>query len=328
MSAPSVVGVFIFTICLLVPVLTYALVKYFWNKPLQNGPGYFLGVEVPAGFYEGPGRGWMAGYHATVASLYTVWAVALGAIVIMRRWEMTPMWAGGFALLFVPTMLGFQAWTRHKLGVTPPVRPVALALESRRLGDYISWPLEALMVAVVGFSWWLLLRHAGAHFDWLTPLQLTWVALGLIPGKIVVVRSSSPLPTERTEEHYRYQDAERRNWLRAWGAFGWFFVVILLGLALGMALMRARSASRMVPGLEWLILGIAFAVWGYQVLVYYRGSRQLASMARDLRPAGSWRTPFRRASWMGMSRPYLIWGTIWCGGIFAFILYPLCKARF
>ena len=43
------------------------------------------------------------------------------------------MWAGGFALVFVPTMFGFQAWTRHKLGVNPPVRPVALALTTRRI---------------------------------------------------------------------------------------------------------------------------------------------------------------------------------------------------
>jgi hypothetical protein len=257
-----------------------------------------------------------------LAALYLVWVVALGAIVVSRRWDMTPWWAGGFALVFAPAMLGFQAWTRHKLGMDPPVRPVALALESRRLGDYISWPLEALMVALVGFSWWLLLRNAGAHFDWLPPLQLTWVALGLLPGKIVVVRSSSPLPTEHTEEHYQYQDAERRNWLRVWGAFGWLFVVILMA----MALERAWSVSRMVPALQWLILGVALAAWGYQVFVHDRGSRQLASMARDLRPAGSWKTPFRSAS--RMSRPYLIWCTIWCGGTFAFILYPLCKLRF
>ena len=323
MSAPTAFELYVLSIALLVPVVTYVLVKYQWNQPLRNGPGFFLGVEVPAGFYEGWGRSWLNGYHAMLAALYLVWVVALGAIVVLRRWDMTPMWAGGFALLFVPAMLGFQAWTRHKLGADPPVRPVALALESRRLGDYISWPMEALMVAVVGFSWWLLLWHAGAHFDWVTPLQFTWVALGLLPGKIAAVRSSSPLPTERTEEHYQYQDAERRNWLRVWGAFGWFFVVILLG----MALKRAWSASRMVPGLQWLILGIALAVWGYQVFAHYRGSRQLASMASDLRPAGSWRTPFGRSSWMRMSRPYLIWCTIWYGGILAFILYPLCKAR-
>ena len=134
MSAPSVVGIFIFMICLLVPVLTYVLVKQLWNAPLQNGPGYFLGVEVPAGFYEGQGRNWMAGYHAMVVVLYGVCGVGLAAIVATRRWEMTPVWAGGFALVFVPAMFGFQAWTRHRLGVNPPVRPVALALTSRRHG--------------------------------------------------------------------------------------------------------------------------------------------------------------------------------------------------
>src|ERR1019366_8373424 len=114
MSASSEVGIYVFMICLLVPVLTYALVKYVWNQPLWNGPGYFLGIEVPAGFYQGPGKGWLTGYHAMVAALYGVWAVALAAIVVSRRWEMTPTWAGGFALVFVPAMFGFQAWTRHK----------------------------------------------------------------------------------------------------------------------------------------------------------------------------------------------------------------------
>src|ERR1019366_3349708 len=132
MSAPSEVGIYVFMICLLVPVLTYALVKYVWNQPLRNGPGFFSGVEVPAGFYEGPGRSWLKGYHAMLAALYLVWVVALAAIVVLRRWDMTPLWAGGFAILFVPAMLGFQVWTRHKLGADPPMRPVALALESRR----------------------------------------------------------------------------------------------------------------------------------------------------------------------------------------------------
>ena len=49
MSAPSEVGVCIFTICLLVTVLTYALVKYLWNQPLQNGPGYFLRCRSSGG---------------------------------------------------------------------------------------------------------------------------------------------------------------------------------------------------------------------------------------------------------------------------------------
>jgi len=307
-------------------VLTYALVKHIWNAPLQNGTGYFFGIEVPAGFYEGAGRRWMTGYHATVASLYTVWAVALGAIVVTRRWQMTPLWAGGFALLFVPAMFAFQAWTRHRLGVNPPVRPVALALETRRLSDYISWPMEALAVALVALSWWLLLRHAGAHFDWLTPAILSWAALGMIPGKMAMVRLSFPLPAERTEEHYRFQDAARRYWIRLSGImFEWFMVVVLFGGAL----MHALSPMRPAPVWRWVVLACSFAVWGYGIIVMFRGMREMKAMSVDLRPAGSWRTPFRRATlMMSSSRPYLIWFAIWFGGILAFILYPLCKARF
>jgi hypothetical protein len=50
-------------------------------------------------------------------------------------------------------------------------------------------------------------------------------------------------------------------------------------------------------------------------------------MARDLRPAGSWKTPFGRSSCFGMSRPYLIWGTIWCGGVLAFLGYALWQGQ-
>jgi hypothetical protein len=327
MSAASVVGVNVFTICVIVPVLVYALVKHLWNQPLQNGPGYFYGIEVPAGFYEGPGRRWMTGYHAMVAALYGVCAVGLGTIVATRRWDMTPWWGGGFALLFVPTMFSFQAWTRHKLGVNPPVRPVALALESRRFGDYISWPAETLAVALVALSWWLLLRHAGRHFDWLTPLQLTWVALGMIPGKMAMVRLSFPLPAERTEEHFHLQDFARRFWIRLSGIiFEWFMVIVLLGVAL---LHAAASPVHHPPqAWRWLVLASMFAVWGYGMIVMFRGMQRLKAMGSELRPAGSWKTPFGRASCFGVGPAFQIWFAIWFGGILTFIVYSLCKHGF
>ena len=325
MSAPSVVGVYVFIICVIVPVLVYALVKQLWNLPLQNGPGYFFGVEVPAGFYEGPGRSWMAGFHGMVVALYGVCAVALAAIVATRRWEMTPWWAGGFALVFVPTIFGFQAWTRHKLGVDPPVRPVALALESRRMSDYISWPMEALAVALVALSWWLLLHHPRPHFDWLTPLQLTWVALGVIPFKMAMVKVSWPLPAERTEEHFQLQDVSRRYWIRLSGIlFEWFMVIVLLGVAL----LHAASAAHHPPqAWRWLTLGCGFAVWAYGMIVMFRGMLEMKTMGSELRPTGSWKTPFGRGSCFGTGRAFLIWSAIWFGGILAFILYPVVKAR-
>ncbi len=323
MSAPNVVGVYIFIICMIVPVLVYALVKQLWNLPLQNGPDYFFGVEVPAGFYQGPGRSWMAGFHAMVAALYGACAVGLVAIVATRRWEMTPTWAGGFAQVFVPSIFGFQAWTRYKLAVNPPVRPVALALESRRMGDYISWPMEGLAVALVAVSWWLLL-HGGRHFDWLTPLQLTWVALGTIPGKMAIVKVSWPLPAERTEEHYRLQEVSRRFWIRLFGIlFEWFMVIILLGVAL---LHAAFAVHHPPQAWRWLTLACGFAVWGYGMIVMFHGMLQMKTMGRELRPAGSWKTPFGRASCLGTGRAFQVWAAIWFGGILAFIFYPLCKA--
>jgi len=324
MSAPNVVGVYIFTICLLVPVLVYALVKQLWNLPRQNGPGYFFGVEVPAGFYEGPGRNWMAGFHAMVVALYGVCAVGLAAIVATRRWELTPTWAGGFALVFVPAMFIFQAWTRHKLGVNPPVRPVALALTTRRYSDYISWPAEALVVALVGLSWWLLL-HGGRHFDWRSALLQSWVVLGMIPGKMAMVRVSWPLPAERAEEHYRLQDASRRYWIHLFGIiFQWFTLVVLLGVAV----LHGLSPVYPAPVWRWLVLACSFAVWGYGMIVMFRGQQQMKVMGSDLRPSGSWKTPFRRASCFGRGWAFYIWFAIWFGGILAFLLYPLCKGWF
>jgi hypothetical protein len=311
MSAPNVVGVYVFTICVIVPVLVYALVKQLWNLPLQNGPGYFMGVEVPAGFYEGPGRSWMAGFHAMVVALYGMCAVVLAAIIATRHWQMTPMWAGGFALVFVPAMFGFQAWTRHKLGVNPPVRPVALALESRRMGDYISWPVEALVVALVGLSWWLLL-HGGRHFDWRSALLQSWAALGMIPGKMAMVRLSFPLPAERTEEHFRFQDASRRFWIRLSGIiFQWFFLVVLLGVAVLHGLLPVHPA----PVWHWLVLACSIAVWGYGMIVMFRGMQQMKAMGRQLRPSGSWKTPFGRASCLGTGWEFQVWFAIWFGGI-------------
>ncbi|HUD22544.1 MAG TPA: hypothetical protein VMQ60_06840 [Acidobacteriaceae bacterium] len=324
MSASNVVGVYIFIICVIVPVLVYALVMQLWNAPLQNGPGYFLGIEVPAGFYEGPGRRWMTGFHGMVVALYGVCGVGLAAIIATRRWEMTPLWAGGFALVFVPAIFGFQAWTRHKLGVNPPVRPVALALESRRMSDYISWPTEALAVALVGLSWWLLL-HGGRHFDWRSALLQSWAVLGIIPGKMAMVRVSWPLSAERTEEHFRLQEASRRFWIRLFGIiFQWFFLVVLLGVAVLHGLLPVPPA----PVWRWLVPACSIAVWGYGMIVMFCGMSQLKAMGRNLRPSGSWKTPFGRASCFGTGRAFYIWFAIWFGGILAFILYPLCKAWF
>ena len=143
-------------------------------------------------------------------------------------------------------------------------------------------------------SWWLLLHPSGTHPDWLYLLQNTWVALGLTGMKIAAVRSSSPLPAERTEEHNQYQDKERRNRIRMLSAWSWSVVVILLGNALR----HAWYPTEAVPRLQWLFVAVFLAIYGYMMFVVFRNMRLATNAGRDLLPPGSFATPFRCASLM------------------------------
>ncbi len=325
MSAPTQFVMMVLLTTLVVLTSAYTLVKYLWNWPLRNGPGFFQGVEVPAGFYEGPGRAWLKSYRAALVALHLLLAVSLGIVFALRCLDLMPLCIGGWAIPYLITLMGLDAWTRHKLGANPPVRPVALALESRRLGDYISWPQESLMFALVAFCWWLEI-HLASHKEWQNMLMMTWIALGLLPAKILLVRSSHPLPVERTEEHYRYQDAMRRSSVSVWNSVAWLFVLFLVNVALR----DTWTPARTVPGLRWLFLSIPLLFWFYIMFQIFRGMRLTETMGRDLLPPGSWSTPFRGAPWIGMvgacgmwgNRPYMIWFAVWFGGILAFIFYP------
>jgi hypothetical protein len=316
MNAPAEFKLIVLITVLIALVSVYTLVKYLWKQPLQNGTGFFLGVAVPVGFYDGPGKTWLKSYHAMLVVLHLVLAIFFVVCFALGRWDLIPL-CGFYALLYTAAMRTFQAWTRHRLGANPPVRAVALALESRRLGDYISWQQEALMTAVIASSWWLLLTRGGAHVDWIFPLIVTWMVLGLIPGKILAVGSGYPLPAERAEEHYQYQDAMRRSWINMNTANAWCFLVVLFGVALG----RAWSPIRSLPWFLWGTIGIFIAVWGYSMILSFRRMRLAKTMGRDLLPPGSFATPLRHASRPWMGAPFKVWFAIWAGGIVAMILY-------
>jgi hypothetical protein len=316
MSALTAVERNVLCITLLALFWVFYGFRHMWNLPLRHGHGFFLGVEVSPGFYEGPGIPWLKSYRTLMVGLFVAWAAALALIILLGRWDMTDTWAGGGALLLIIPLLTFTAWTRHKLGANPPVLSgVAAPLETRRLGDYISWPMETLAAAVIAFSWWLLLRHSGTHIDWQLPLTDTWIALGLLPGKIILVRNSFPLPPERTEEHHQYQDAARRVGVRLLAVFGWGFVMYLAVYAVKHSSVAAHAAS----WLSWIFVAIQLAPWFVLVAVVILGGRELATMGRGLRPAGNWATPFRPAR--RMVPGYLTWFVVWFGGTLALNLF-------
>jgi len=325
------------TIALIVFGLVYSLVKYLWKWPQLNGPGFFMGVEVPAGFYDGPGKEWLKGYRALLVASNFILVAALGYNFVSSVYgqDFTPMWIADSALLCVLAMLSFAAWTRYKLGANPPVRPAAIALETRRLGDYISWPVEALMAAAVALSWWLLFRLSGIPFDWQTPLFLSWMVLGLLPGKMLIVRSSFPLAAERADEHYLYQNAQRRQRIRQMNAICWFSVFILFVYTsrftffLWFDQMMTETPAplwRKLLSNHWFIsstICVPLAFWVYQMIAIFHGMARLTVMGRDLLPPGSFATPFSpaRRMWPWMNRPLQIWFAIWFGGILAFFFY-------
>ena len=210
----------LFVTALIVIVFVFYLVRRFWNYPLNHGPGFFLDVEVAPGFYNGEGVRWLKRYRTILLAEYLIEALALAAILVSGRWSLLPLWAGGTAVFATAIFFGFTAYTRATLGANPPVRTSAVvSLETRRLGDYISWPAEALMAVIIALCWALLLMHGDAQVQWNAPVVFTYVIVGLLPFKIGVVRNSYPLPSEKAEEHYRWADAQRRYWLRLMDCF-------------------------------------------------------------------------------------------------------------
>ncbi len=297
--------VFLFAVAgLLVASLIYVLIAQLWNLPLRSGRAYFLGVEVAPDFYEGSGRRWLTRYRVVLLTVHAAIIGALAAILAIGRWQWIPIWGGGTAILYTTSMISFTMWVRGKARAAQPRLPAALSLERRRFSDYMWWPVDALCVAAVGLSWWMLLRGARPAF-WSDALAMSWGVLGLIPGKVMVVMQGWPIPAERPDEHRRMQEAERRYSVRLLDAFGALLASILFMLALGHAWPAARSEA------PWLLFGapLAFAVLLVATVIQWG---RVSGMGRGLRPVGSWVPPSGRARMW--NRSGLVWFAIWFGG--------------
>lgn len=168
---------------------------------------------------------------------------------------------------------------------------MAIALQARRLGDYISWEIEALMVAITAASWLLLFIRRDTQSDWQIPVVMAYVVIGLLPVKILAVRHNFPLTPERAEEHNLWLETQRRFSLRMIDVMRWFFLTILAGYAL----LHGWPAAQTMVWLRWLLIGVALAIYLFMSGSLIRGNRRLAAMGCNLRPVGSWSGPFGAA---------------------------------
>jgi hypothetical protein len=115
-------------------VQAIAFKRFYWNVPLKNGPGYFLGIKVPSGFYEGEGIRWLRRWRGLFVAANSIAGLAVVAIYASGYWHLFAAWAGGLAVLHVAAFYAFTAYARTRLGTNPPVLPsVAIPLQARRV---------------------------------------------------------------------------------------------------------------------------------------------------------------------------------------------------
>jgi hypothetical protein len=308
-------GEWVLLFCTIAIVLFLVVIfRRVWDEPLKRGPGFFLGVKVAPSFYEAEGILWLRRWHSIVAAYYLVTMLAALAVFISGRWLLFPVWAGGTAVLDVGTVFAFAGYTRSRLGANPPVLPsVAIPLEPRHIGDYLSWRAETLIAVIMFLSWALLLTHGKARTHWDAPVLLSYIILGLLPFKVLIARNALPIPADRPEEHHRWMEAQRRYSLKLWDLGRWCCVTLLGGYAISQGLQLADT------WLHWPLIGIISAIWLYMVVFMIRGQRRLDAMGRDLLPVGSWSTPFRRARWM--PRGFAVAFGAWFGGLILLLVF-------
>ena len=298
--------------CVIV-ALKILIVWRLWSFPLNHGPGYFVGVAVPPGFYDGVGLRWLRKYHALLVAQCLLVMGVFAAVVISGRWSRIPILALADVTSFFVLVGGYMLWARHAVAAPPAILPQAVVpLESRRLGDYICWPGEALMASLIAGSWAILLSAGAGHFSLAWPVVSTYVVLALLSGKIILVRKGYPLPPERTEEYHRWLDLQRRLSLRLMGATGWLVATSLAGYA-------SQQSWPDEPWVRWLALSIEGAIFAAMIAMIFRGMARVAATGRNLRPVGSFFGPFRRS---GVFVPGgLAWAGFFCGGLAALLMF-------
>ncbi len=98
----------------------YCLIGRFWSLPLNHGPGFFLGVEVAPGFYDGPGIQWLKRYRTLLLLQHLILVFAFAVMVALRRWNDLPLMAPIDMVTLFSMMGGFTLWVRRTLGANPP----------------------------------------------------------------------------------------------------------------------------------------------------------------------------------------------------------------
>jgi hypothetical protein len=293
------------------------MVRWQWSEPLSHAPEYFFGFEVPAGFYEGPGRRWLRRYRIGLLAGYLPFWAALGLLIASPRFFgfLSSSYGWLVGLMVAPSwifMVGFECWVRRSLKPVPRVSTgLAVIFESRPLSDFIDWRTEGAVVVILAALWALLLWRA--PLAWLGPAAVSWTVLGMLPAKIILLRGTIPAPAEGLEDRQHWWEASRGALLRMIDRWRW------LGLA-NIALAVAVRCYAAIRTHHWFGPLVLVLFWGtFLFLVGWSGRqlRRVAEMGHRLLRPGIWAGPF------GQVKPSFPGGRIWylCGWALFFALH-------
>ncbi|MCC6857631.1 MAG: hypothetical protein IT158_03670 [Bryobacterales bacterium] len=264
-----------------------------WRAPLRNGERYFLEVEVPEGWHSSAeGRTWWRRYHASILAPHALEAIAFLAIAVWGRWSQLPL-LSFVAPVFVACHTGMVIWWRRASGIDRQ-RPgrVAVDLSERRLRDYFSWPLEALLLLLAAGSWLALAGWGDEATRWRMPVTFTYTVAGLTVLKAAVARQGWTLPAERTGEYQRVQEVRRRQ---AAAVFDGMRVMLAAGLA---GYGAVHSLGDLVPTgvVRWTALAASVAAWVWMMAIFVRGEQRMDRAGAGLPPAAM-AVDWRRGWW-------------------------------
>ena len=296
--SPEMMHIMLIVSQVLIVVSAGAAIRRNWNRPLDHGPQYYLGIEVPPHFYEAEGRQWLRRYRAALAAMAAPCVIGLAIAIVNQGLFLTVIWLQ--AVPYVVFLVGFPIWVRRALKITPrQMSGLALAFENRPLGEHISWAAEAVLAVVLAILWAIMLWRTPQ--DWRLALILSWLAIGILPTKVILLRGVIPFPPERVEEYHRWYEASRNFLLQTAERWRWLFVGTF-------AMIVAVHVWRPLLAPAWSrpTLFFAFlAIYYWQLRRMGRAAKRVVGIGRDLRPAGSWGGPF------GPAKPSFPGGRIW-----------------
>jgi len=242
------------------------------RQPLLRGKEWFFSVRVPDGFYEGDGRTILQRYmHRMLLPFVIDVPFAIAIFLSGKIWMLNLLIIGLCVVIHVNHVFSVDRAERQARAIAAPQEPiaVALSLETRRLRDYTSWPIEAMIAILDVGIFAVLIRYyvttPGANLWRLlgTPLFLLYLQVGMLWIKWIIVTWRTPAPRDEADAYMSAAERMRRFRIQFCDFGRLSFAVTLVLTPIRLSVTHA-TLDRIISGwlVAWLLIAIVMTIWG------------------------------------------------------------------